>query len=120
MIVAAATAPEVGVPLGILIGSISGGVAILLIRTGWRAADVKGAIEVVAQLLAIPTFWFGGPWLTTTMLVSVEPAEIRSSYFISLTAVFVALAGIPLAMLAWSTGRAIGAQATAPPRSSDA
>jgi hypothetical protein len=48
------------------------------------------------------------------MLVSVEPAEIRSSYFISLTVVFVALAGIPLAMLAWSTGRAIGARETAP------
>lgn len=120
MDVAAASAPEVGIPLGILIGLISGAVANLLIRTGWRAHDAKGALQIVGQLLAIPTFWFGGPWLTTAMMAAVELNAIRSSYFLSLTVVFVAFAGWPLARLSWSTGRAIGGQPAVQPGGADA
>ncbi len=120
MDVAAATAPEVGIPLGILIGVVSGGCAVLLIRAGWGHPDVKATLQVVAQLLAIPTFWFGGPWLTTTMLASVEPAEIRSSYFLALTVVFVPLAAMPLVALSWDTGRKIAAGEAKAARSDDA
>ncbi len=120
MDVAAATAPEVGIPLGILIGLVSGGCAIFLIRAGWGHPDVKATLQVVTQLLAIPTFWFGGPWLTTSMMASVEPAEIRSSYFLALTAAFVPLAVAPLAVLAWETGREIAAGERKAARSDDA
>jgi hypothetical protein len=95
-------------------------VAILLIKTGWQTADVKGTFQVVGQLLAIPTFWFGGPWLTTSMLASVEPAEIRSSYFIALTAVFVPIASVPLVRLVRDVGRSTGGHAAAGPGGGDA
>lgn len=114
MFVAAATAPEVGIPLGVLIGVVTGGVAILLFRTGWREPDRAGLLKVIGQLLAIPTFWFGGPWLTTTLLASVDLNEIRASYLISLAIVFVPLAGFPVIRMSWETGRAIGAQHASP------
>jgi hypothetical protein len=109
----------VGVPLGILIGLVSGGVAIILIRTAWQTSGLKGTVQVVGQLLAIPTFWFGGPWLTSSLLASVEPIEIRTSYVLSLAAVFVPLAGWPIVKLSYDTGRRIGAQRPAPERSGD-
>lgn len=110
MSVAAANAPEVGIPLGVLIGVVTGGVAILLFRTGWRESDLAGLLKIIGQILAIPAFWFGGPWLTTTILASVDVDEIRSSYLISLAIVFVPLAGFPVVRMSWDTGRHIGAQ----------
>ena len=111
---ASGTAPEVGIPLGFLIGAVTGGVAVLLFRTAWQATDAAGVLKVIAELLAIPAFWFGGPWLTTSLLESVEPDEIRASYLMTLAAVFVALAAMPLIRLSWATGLAIGARPSAP------
>jgi hypothetical protein len=110
LVAAASTMPEVGIPLGTLIGVVTGGVAILLFRTGWNETDLAGLLKIVGQLLAIPAFWFGGPWLTTAMLASVDLAEIRASYLISLAIVFVPLAGLPVVRMSWETGLGIGAQ----------
>ena len=74
---AATTTPGVGIPLGVLIGVLTGGVAILLFRTAWRETDLAGLLKVIGEILIIPTFWFGGPWLTTTFLDSVDLDEIQ-------------------------------------------
>jgi hypothetical protein len=117
---AASTIPEVGIPLGALIGVVTGGVAILLFRTGWSASDLAGLFKIISQLLAIPAFWFGGPWLTTTMLASVDLDEIRASYLISLAVVFVPLAGFPVVMMSWRAGQGIGAAQASPQGGGDA
>jgi hypothetical protein len=119
-VAAAATMPEVGIPVGALIGVVTGGVAILLFRTGWNETDLTGLLKIIAQLLAIPAFWFGGPWLTTTMLASVELDEIRASYLISLAVVFVPLAGFPVVRMSWKAGLGIGAQQASPQGGGDA
>jgi hypothetical protein len=109
-VAAAATQPEVGIPLGVLIGVVTGGVAILLFKTGWHETDLAGLLKIIGQLLAIPAFWFGGPWLTTNLLASVDLDQIRASYLMSLAIVFVPLAGFPVVMMSWRTGLNMGAQ----------
>lgn len=114
LVAAATTMPEVGIPLGALIGVVTGGVALLLFKTGWTETDLAGLLKIIGQLLAIPAFWFGGPWLTTTMLADVDLDEIRASYLISLAVVFVPLAGFPVVIMSWQTGMRIGAQQASP------
>lgn len=82
----------IGIPLGILIGIVTGVSFLFLVHTAWRSSeDPKAIFSVVAHILAIPTFWFGGPWLTTTMLADVQPGSILTSYLVSLTCTFVAI-----------------------------
>ena len=63
-----------GAALGILIGIVSGIAAMLLILTAMRllasnqSVSVKDVVTVITELLSIPTFWFGGPWLMGSML----------------------------------------------------
>jgi hypothetical protein len=79
-----------GIALGILIGLLSGVVFGLLMDQARRsAADSAGIFRVVAALLGIPAFWFGGNWLSTSsMLQNVDVAKIRSAYIVCLAIVF--------------------------------
>jgi hypothetical protein len=80
----------VGLALGFLIGIISGTVFLLLLKTAVSASD-KGAssiVTLIAQLLAIPTFWTGGPWLTTKLLESVQVQDLINPYVGSLAVTF--------------------------------
>lgn len=80
----------VGISLGVLIGIVTGVVMILLIsaatKTKLRARDI---IPLTAEFLSIPTFWFGGPWLTTSFLKTVDLNDILESYMLSLVLTFV-------------------------------
>jgi hypothetical protein len=111
----AATPPEVGIALGVLIGVVTGAVAIALFQAAWNEADRSGLFKVTGEILAIPTFWFGGPWLTTTMFASVELDEIRSPYLISLAVVFAPIAGFIVVLKAWRVGRDIASQRSPAP-----
>ena len=79
----------IGLAIGLLIGVITGTVFLLLLKTANEAAE-KGVsvVKLTSQILAIPTFWFGGPWLTSRMLSQVHWDELISPYLISLVAVF--------------------------------
>ncbi len=99
-----------GIALGILIGLITGVVMMLLIRAAeaTKSTDVKALLTVTGELLAIPTFWFGGPWVTTGLLESVDRAEILPPYMVSLAGTFVVVALYALVRLIISVGNDIG------------
>lgn len=96
--------PEVGIPLGILIGVITGTTFLLLLKTVATArGDLKTLLEIAAEVLALPTFWFGGPFLTTNLLGSLQPDQIRNSYVGALACSFVLIAVWPLWRLILAT-----------------
>ncbi len=97
-----------GVALGFLIGAISGIAVLLLIRMAASGKpSLKSALAEISQLLAIPTFCFGGPWVTT-LLTAVELRAILPAYAVSLSLTFALVAGYPLTMLVIAIGNRIG------------
>jgi hypothetical protein len=101
---------NIGITLGFLIGLVTGAVVILLLRTAMvqDAKDIKAILSIVGELLAIPTFWFGGPWLTTKMLVSINVGETLPSYMAALVCTFTLVALYPIVRLVIRTGSQIG------------
>lgn len=80
----------VGISLGVLIGIVTGVVMILLINAATQTKiKTKDIITLIGEFLSIPTFWFGGPWLTTSMLKIVNLNDILQSYMLSLVLTFV-------------------------------
>src|SRR5262245_2110539 len=64
----AGTVTALGPALGFFIGVICGLAVLLLIRTARASrATLKTTVAEISQLLAIPTFSFGGPWVTSTL-----------------------------------------------------
>lgn len=89
----------VGLALGILIGIVSGTVFLLLLKTAVSAPD-KGASSIVpltAELLAMPTFWLGGPFLTTRLLEQVDFHDLINPYVGSLAVTFSIISLYPAA-----------------------
>jgi len=89
----------VGYPLGILIGIITGVVLIFFIRLLKQLIEKSQQDEkfqpnpstytkIIAEMLALPTFWFGGPWVTTQFIQTIKLEEVLDSYLISLTFTF--------------------------------
>ena len=78
-----------GLAIGLLIGVITGTVFLLLLKTANQASE-KGVsiVTLTSEILAIPTFWFGGPWLTSGMLKLVPLNQLINPYLMSLVAVF--------------------------------
>src|ERR671935_2586336 len=95
--------------LGVLIGVVSGTCLILLLRTALAGkASVKNTVAITSELLAIPTFWFGGPWVTTVFVQSLDVRVILPSYMVALAASFVLIALYPLLRLVIWLGNQIG------------
>lgn len=89
----------IGYPLGILIGVITGVVLILLLKLIKQLFDKSQQdknsqpnpstyTKIIAEILALPTFWFGGPWVTTQFIQTMKLEEVLDSYLISLTLTF--------------------------------
>ena len=98
-----------GIPLGLLIGVISGIAFMFLILTAWsNSLNAKTILSIVAELLAIPTFWFGGPWLTTAMLKEVRLEAILPAYLTTLACTFLVIAVVPIFKLVVQMGHALG------------
>lgn len=100
-----------GLAIGILIGVITGTVFLLLLKTADRASE-KGVsiLTLISQLLAIPTFWFGGPWLTSDLLKLVSRSELINPYLVSLVAVFSIISFYPAARWIIQVGEQLGAK----------
>jgi len=79
-----------GLALGLLIGIISGTVFLWLLKTAVSASNqgISSVVTLTAELLAMPTFWFGGPWLTTELLKLVPMQELLNPYVGSLAVTF--------------------------------
>ena len=98
-----------GIPLGILIGVITGIAAVFVIRTAWSSPkNAKPILKLLGELLAIPTFWFGGPWLTTTMMARLELGTILPAYLVALACTFVGITLLPLFRIVVQVGNEIG------------
>jgi hypothetical protein len=94
-----------GPALGFLIGLISGLSVLLLIRMAVTArATLRTTLAQISQLLAIPTFCFGGPWVTGQLMRHVDLDAMLPPYAIFLSVSFTLVAGYPLAMLVVATG----------------
>jgi len=88
-----------GSALGVLIGLVSGIVFLLLLKTAVGNPDrgIASLAKITGQILAIPTFWFGGPWLTGSVLKAVVLSEVINPYVVSLALVFAAISAYPAA-----------------------
>jgi hypothetical protein len=99
----------IGIAIGILIGVISGTVALVLLKTA-NAASIKSAASLVAittELLAIPTFWFGGPWLAVLLkLVALD--KIINSYIVTLATTFLIVVAYPTSRWIFQLARELG------------
>jgi hypothetical protein len=80
-----------GIPLGILVGFLSGAAFALCLLSAKKGDTLKAA----GSILAIPTSCFGGGWLTT--LFDVE--DILSAYVMALAVTTIVVGSVPLGAL---------------------
>jgi len=87
-----------GVALGSLIGITSGVVALVLLKTANTASvkDVSSIVALTSEILAIPTFWLGGPWVSTKLFQLVPFAGMIDSYIASVAIAFTLLVAYPI------------------------
>jgi hypothetical protein len=88
-----------GIALGVLIGLISDINVLLLLRPILRSPGSRSTFATRTQLLAVPTFWFGGPWVSTAVLKLQDWSKIEDSYLVSLAIVFGPVACLLLVVL---------------------
>jgi len=89
----------IGMLLGIVIGVLSGVVTLALLKTMAEASinNVASLVPVTTEVLAIPTFMFGGPWATATLLdEALELDELLLPYATVVTTVFVLIVIVPM------------------------
>jgi DMSO reductase anchor subunit len=84
-----------GAFLGVLIGIITGIVFALFLGVAYKADSVGAVLKVTPQLLSIPTFWFGGPWVTSKLLSETQLDQLVNSYVAFLAITFTAYVSIP-------------------------
>ena len=99
-----------GVALGILIGVTSGVVALVLLKTANTASvkDVSSIVALTSEILAIPTFWFGGPWVSTKLFGLVPLAGMINPYIVSLAIAFTLLVAYPIFRWVTQLGAELG------------
>jgi hypothetical protein len=90
----------VGIPLGILVGVVSGAAFIVFLRTAFR----EDALKAAGSLLAMPSSWFAGGWLTQVF----DLERILSSYVTSLAISVVLISGYPLFRVVVRIGNELG------------
>ena len=89
----------VGIPLGILVGIVSGAAFVVFLRTAFLENKLKAA----GSMLSMPTSWFAGGWLTEVFDVD----EVLSSYVTTLAISVVVIAAYPLLMVVVRVGNEV-------------
>ena len=86
-----------GIPIGILIGILTGMLSLVVFNVLLSATilNATALLSLVGYLSGIPTFWFGGPWLTTELLKLMPRDEFIFPYVLSLTVSFILIVGYP-------------------------
>jgi hypothetical protein len=92
----AAASPYAGVPIGILIGVLSGVVFMLLLNAARTVVSLADAAKVSAWTGLLIGLWFGGSWLRSEFFAPGDAERIRDSYLITLTVSFLLVAAVPL------------------------
>jgi hypothetical protein len=86
----------IGIALGVLIGMITGAIFVFMLKSLHRASSWGEGLKVVGEMLAVPTFWFGGPWVATKALTSVTWPDVLPSYVVALAVVYTMMAVLPV------------------------
>jgi hypothetical protein len=86
----------IGIGVGALIGVISSVNFLFMLRTLSKAASWSDGLKIVGEVAAIPTFWFGGPWITTKIIPAATWQAMAPWYVSALTLVFLAIVVKPL------------------------
>jgi hypothetical protein len=102
----------VGIPLGCLIGIVTGIVTLLVLKDAFHRARGRlswlerifgrrqaSGLKLSVRILTIPVFWGGGPWVTTAVMRHLDWLEITPSYLLSLVVVYAAIVIVPLVRL---------------------
>ncbi|MDO8545635.1 MAG: hypothetical protein Q7S40_34765 [Opitutaceae bacterium] len=106
----------IGIPIGILIGLLSGVIFIFLVRTAWTSRNDRKAVgKVIIELVAIPTFWFGGSWAASALLREIDVSLMLPYYATSLAVVFGLIALPVLFKIILQIAREVGQQSGGAP-----
>lgn len=105
----------VGIVVGLLIGAISGTVFLLLLRSANQSTtSAQKTISLTAEILAIPTFWFGGKWVSTDLLTQADLADFINPYVIALALCFFLFCSYPAFRWIGSLANELGTARTKP------
>jgi len=99
-----------GIALGLLIGVLSGTVALVLLKTLRTASlkDISSVVTLTSEMLAIATFWFGGDWVSTSLLKLLTCELIIHPYLIALFISFTGIVIYPLFRMIVRLGEDLG------------
>ncbi len=86
----------IGLGVGLLIGVLSGVNFLFMLKTLAQAASWVDGLKVVGEIAMIPTFWFGGPWITTKIIPATTWTAMAPWYVVTLAAAFVLITVIPV------------------------
>ena len=70
----------------------------------WKAS-VKQSPIIAGQLFAIPTFWFGGKWLSAPLLDPINRTEMLEPYMVTITFIFGIIATVRILQQIRSSGK---------------
>ncbi len=90
---------SVGIPLGVLIGGLSGALSVQFLRTLQVVRRQAGPVlALLAQFAGTSTLWLVIPF-GSKALAGVDPSQVLTSYIITLAIVWSALVSVPLIRL---------------------
>jgi hypothetical protein len=100
----------VGTAMGVLLGILTGVVFVLcLVRATEKSKTwLQRSKWLITKILALPTFWFGGPWLTGELLAQIDYAGVLPWYALSLAVVFAAVVIRPVVRFVIWAGNSLG------------
>lgn len=102
-----AALPAVGIPLGVLVGLLSGILSVLFLRTLQVVKrETKSVLMLIGQFAGIPTLWLSVPF-GSKVLAGTAPSELRTSYVITLAVIWVAVVSWPMLQLIIKTAEEI-------------
>jgi hypothetical protein len=96
--------------VGILIAVVTGMGSVLLLlwaTTSSKKSRSRHLRAAVGECLALPTFWFGGPWLSGKLMSDGRLSAALGYYAIALAAGFLLIIGFPLFRLVVRTAAAV-------------
>ena len=90
---------NVGMALGILFGFLSSVPFGLFVRTAYQLgrdgeASMGKVSAICGELFAMPGFWFGGHWLSSTMITRLDWENLTEPYILGLVYSFVPLGAV--------------------------
>lgn len=97
----------VGIPLGVLIGVVTGVIFVSFMRLLGAGRSARTVLPITTRALSLPIFWVSGNFLTGVLLQG-QLDQIRSSYLTSLAISFVIVVAYPVGAYVVRVGSEFG------------